>query len=104
MPKSFLQNLALEKKYKESKMTITLENVDAETLRVIESLKGLNKDLVITQEGDECPICKAHDYKLKMSDEMKEALKESEEIAKNPQLYPSYTSIEALREALESNE
>lgn len=85
-------------------MTITLENVDAETLRVIESLKGLNKDLVITQEGDECPICKAHDYTLKMSDEMKEALKESEEIAKNPQLYPSYTSIEALREALESNE
>lgn len=85
-------------------MTITLENVDAETLRVIESLKGLNKDLVITKESDECPICKAHDYTPKMSDEMKEALKESEEIAKNPQLYPSYTSIEALREALESNE
>lgn len=65
MPKSFLQNLVLEKTYKERKMTITLENVDAETLRVIESLKGLNKDLVITQESDECLICKAHDYTLK---------------------------------------
>lgn len=85
-------------------MTITLENVNVETLRVIESLKGLNKDLVITKEGDECQICKAHDYAPKMSDEMREALKESEEIAKNPHLYPSYTSIEALREALESNE
>lgn len=104
MPKSFFAKSSFRKKCKESKMTITLENVDAETLRVIESLKGLNKDLVITQEGDECPICKAHDYMPKMSDEMKEALKESEEIAKNPQLYPSYNSIEALREALESNE
>lgn len=46
-------------------MTITLENVDVEILRVIESLKGLNKDLVITQEVDECPICKAYDYTLK---------------------------------------
>ena len=104
MPKSFFAKSSFRKKYKESKMTITLENVDAETLRVIESLKGLNKDLVITQEVDECPICKAHDYTLKMSNEMKEALKESEEIAKNPQLYPSYKNIEALREALESNE
>lgn len=78
-------------------MTITLENVDAETLRVIESLKGLNKNLVTTQESDECPICKAHDYTPKISDEMKEALKESEEIAKNPQLYPSYNSIGTKR-------
>lgn len=85
-------------------MTLIIQNANAETLRVIESLKGLNKDLVITKESDECPICKAHDYTPKMSDEMKEALKESEEIAKNPQLYPSYTSIETLREALESNE
>lgn len=85
-------------------MTLIIENANAETLRVIESLKGLNKDLVITQENDECPICKAHDYMPKMSDEMKEALKQSEEITKNPHLYPSYNSIEALREALESNE
>ena len=85
-------------------MTLIIQNANAETLRVIESLKGLNKDLVITKESDECPICKAHDYTPKMSDEMKEALKESEEISKNPQLYPSYTSIETLREALESNE
>lgn len=85
-------------------MTITLENVNAETLRVIESLKGLNKDLVITKDSDECEICKGHDYTLKMSDEMKEALKESEEITKNPHIYPSYTSIAALREALESDE
>ena len=94
-------------------MTITLENVNAETLRVIESLKGLNKDLIITAKKDnkqsdknnkECPICKAHDYTPKMTKAMKKALKQSEDIAKNPHKYPSYTSIEALREALESDD
>lgn len=84
-------------------MTLIIENANDAILRVVESLKGLNSDLKITAEN-ECPICKAHDYTPKMSDEMKEALKESEEISKNPHLYPSYTSIEALREALESDD
>ena len=47
-------------------MTLIIENANAETLRVIESLKGFNRNLIITQEGnknsDECQICKAHDY------------------------------------------
>ena len=89
-------------------MTLIIENANAETLRVIESLKGFNRDLIITQEGDkhsdECQICKAHDYTPKMTKAMKKALKESEDIAKNPHKYPSYTSIEALREALESDD
>ena len=89
-------------------MTLIIENANAETLRVIESLKGLNRDLIITQESDkqsdECPICKAHDYTPKMTKAMKKALKESEDIAKNPHKYPSYKSIEALREALESDD
>lgn len=85
-------------------MTLIIENANAETLRVIESLKGLNRDLIITQESDECPICKAHDYTPKMTKAMRKALKESEDIAKNPHKYPSYKSIEALREALESDD
>ncbi len=89
-------------------MTLIIENANAETLRVIESLKVFNKDLIITQEGnknsDECQICKTHDYTPKMTKAMKKALKQSEDIAKNPHKYPSYTSIEALREALESDD
>lgn len=84
-------------------MTLIIENANDAILRVVESLKGLNSDLKITTKN-ECPICKAQDYTPKMSNEMKEALKESEEISKNPHLYPSYTSIEALAEALESND
>ena len=34
------------------------------------------------------------------SDEMKEALKEAEEMMKNPDAYPSYNSVEELMEAL----
>lgn len=103
MPKSFLQNLGLGKKNKESKMTITLENVDAETLRVIESLKGLNKDLVITQEGDECPICKAHDYTLKpeVEREILESIVEMERERQKGTL-KTYSDINELRKALES--
>ena len=85
-------------------MTLIVENANIETLRVIESLRGLNKDLVITKNDNECPICKAHNYTPKMTKKMREALKESEDIAKNPHKYPSYTSIEALREALESDD
>lgn len=84
-------------------MTLIVENANAEILQVIESLKGLNKKLKITKES-ECPICKAHNYTPKMTKAMKKALKESEDIAKNPHKYPSYTSIEALREALESDD
>ncbi|MGX3010052.1 hypothetical protein ACWIUD_00610 [Helicobacter sp. 23-1044] len=48
-------------------MTLIVENANVETLRVIESLKGLNKDLVITKNDSECPICKAHNYTPKMT-------------------------------------
>lgn len=89
-------------------MTLIIENANAETLRVIESLKGFNRDLIITQDGDtkndECKICKSHNYTPKMTKAMKKAFKESENISKNPHKYPSYKSIEALREALESDD
>lgn len=58
-------------------MTITLRNVDFETLQVIESLKGLKKDLEI----EKIP-----------NDETLEAMKECEEILANPQKYKSYHS------------
>ncbi|MGX2983401.1 hypothetical protein [Helicobacter sp. 23-1045] len=77
-------------------MTLIVKNANVETLRVIESLKGLNKDLVITTNDSECPICKAHNYTPKMTKEMREALKESEDIAKNPHKYPSYKNAKEL--------
>ena len=42
-------------------------------------------------------------FKLKyptFSDEMEEALKEADEIMKNPDAYPSYSNVEELMEAL----
>ncbi|OCR11036.1 hypothetical protein [Helicobacter pullorum] len=64
-------------------MTITLRNVDFETLQVIESLKGLKKDLEI----EKIP-----------NDETLEAMKECEEILANPQKYKSYHSAKELIE------
>ena len=64
-------------------MTITLRNVDFETLQVIESLKGLKKDLEI----EKIP-----------NDEILEAMKECEEILANPQKYKSYQSAKELIE------
>ena len=50
-------------------MTITLKNVDFETLQVLESLKGLKKDLEIEKIPNE---------------ETLEAMRECEEILANP--------------------
>lgn len=64
-------------------MTITLRNVDFETLQVIESLKGLKKDLEI----EKIP-----------NDETLEAMRECEEILANPHKYKSYHSAKELIE------
>lgn len=66
-------------------MTITLRNVDFETLQVIESLKGLKKDLEI----EKIP-----------NDETLEAMKECEEILTNPQKYKGYRNVDELFEEL----
>ncbi|STQ88785.1 hypothetical protein [Helicobacter pullorum] len=66
-------------------MTITLRNVDFETLQVIESLKGLKKDLEI----EKIP-----------NDETLEAMKECEEILANPQKYKGYRNVDELFEEL----
>ena len=66
-------------------MTITLRNVDFETLQVIESLKGLKKDLEI----EKIP-----------NDETLEAIKECEEILANPQKYKGYRNVDELFEEL----
>ena len=62
-------------------MTITLRNVDFETLQVIESLKGLKKDLEI----EKIP-----------NDETLEAMKECEEMGKRV----PYNSYQEAKEAL----
>ncbi len=66
-------------------MTITLRNVDFETLQVIESLKGLKKDLEI----EKIP-----------NDETLEAMKECEEILANPHKYKGYRNVDELFEEL----
>ena len=66
-------------------MTITLRNVNFETLQVIESLKGLKKDLEI----EKIP-----------NDETLEAMKECEEILANPQKYKGYRNVDELFEEL----
>lgn len=68
-------------------MTITLRNVDFETLQVIESLKGLKKDLEI----EKIP-----------NDETLEAMKECEEILENIRKGKRvpYNSYQETKEAL----
>lgn len=66
-------------------MTITLRNVDFETLQVIESLKGLKKDLEI----EKIP-----------NDETLEAMKECKEILANPQKYKGYRNVDELFEEI----
>ena len=68
-------------------MTITLRNVDFETLQVIESLKGLKKDLEI----EKIP-----------NDETLEAMKECEEILENIRKgkREPYNSYQEAKEAL----
>lgn len=62
-----------------------LKNVDFETLQVIESLKGLKKDLEI----EKIP-----------NDETIEAMRECEEILANPQKYKGYRNVDELFEEL----
>lgn len=64
-------------------MTIVLKNVDFETLQVLESLKGLKKDLEI----EKIPNA-----------ETLEAMRECEEILANPSKYKSYRSAKELIE------
>ncbi len=68
-------------------MTITLRNVDFETLQVIESLKGLKKDLEI----EKIP-----------NDETLEAMRECEEILENIRKGKRvpYNSYQKAKEAL----
>ncbi len=90
----------LKFKQKGATMTLILENVDTNTLRVIESLQGLNKDLQIEVQ-DECPICKAHDYtsSKKAAKKLKKSLKEIEKKRKKGTL-KSFNSIEELKAEL----
>lgn len=71
-------------------MTLTIENVKPEFLSAFKDLAKSSNAIIIEQidETDECPICKVHGYTPSDSKEMREALKESKEISKNPHLYP----------------
>ena len=64
-------------------MTITLKNVDFETLQVLESLRGLKKDLEIEKIPNE---------------ETLEAMKECEEILANPHKYKGYHNVDEMFE------
>ncbi len=64
-------------------MTIMLKNVDFETLQVLESLKGLKKDLEI----EKIP-----------NDETLEAMRECEEILANPEKYKGYRNVDEMFE------
>ncbi|WP_394908308.1 hypothetical protein [uncultured Helicobacter sp.] len=64
-------------------MTIMLKNVDFETLQVLESLKGLKKDLEI----EKIP-----------NDETLEAMRECEEILANPEKYRGYRNVDEMFE------
>lgn len=81
-------------------MTLVIENVKEKHL---DAFKKLSKDTkaTITQEIDECPICKAHDYTLSPKAE-KKILKAVENIEKERKdgTLKSYTSIDGLRKAL----
>ena len=66
-------------------MTIVLKNVDFETLQVLESLKGLKKDLEIEKIPNE---------------ETLESMRECEEILANPSKYKWYRDVDELFEAL----
>lgn len=70
-------------KSKEPRMTVTLKNVDFETLQVLESLRGLKKDLEIEKIPNE---------------ETLEAMKECEEILANPHKYKGYRNAKELIE------
>lgn len=89
-------------------MTLIIENANVETLRVIESLKGFNKKLKITQEKHtsnegECPICKTMDYKItpKLEKMIKKSLKEIQKERQKGTL-KTYNDIDELRKALDS--
>lgn len=73
-------------------MTLIIENADSKILKVIESLKALKPELEIRHKKK----------RKKPSKKLLEALKESEEMEKNPHLYPSYSTMQELRAALES--
>ena len=83
-------------------MTLVIENVKEKHLA---AFKKLSKDTkaTITQEIDECPICKAQDYTLSPKAE-KRILRAVEDIEKERKdgTLKSYTSIDELRRALEA--
>lgn len=83
-------------------MTLVIENVKEEFLSDFRKV-AKNANATITQEIDECPICKAYDYTLKpeVEKEILEGIKELEQERKNGTL-KTYSSVEDLMKALES--
>ena len=81
-------------------MTLMLKNVDTNTLRVIESLQGLNENLQIEVQ-DECPICRACDYtpSPKAAKKLKKSLAEIEKKRAKGTL-KSFNNIEELKAEL----
>ena len=90
-------------------MTLIIENVKEEYIPAFrEFAKKMNANLAevsaesstkSADETDECPICKAHDYRFEPSDELLEAIREVEEMKKNPNDYKSYSSGKEVIEA-----
>lgn len=66
-------------------MTIILKNVDEKLLKVIESLSGIKNDLEI----EKIP-----------NNKLNEAIKQSEDILKNPTKTKGYKDMDSLKKAL----
>ncbi|MGX3009973.1 hypothetical protein ACWIUD_00215 [Helicobacter sp. 23-1044] len=81
-------------------MTLIIENVKEEYVPAFrEFAKKMNANLTAESSDDECPICKAHDYRFEPSDRLLEAICEVEEMKKNPNDYKGYSSGKEVIEA-----
>ncbi|MGX2983475.1 hypothetical protein [Helicobacter sp. 23-1045] len=60
-------------------MTLIIENVKEEYVPAFrEFAKKMNANLTAESSDDECPICKAHDYRFEPNDRLLEAIREVE--------------------------
>lgn len=78
------------------------DNIKKEIMPILDDL-GISLSEAINMYLHQIKLNNGIPFKLKypsFSDEMNEALKEAEEMMKNPDAYPSYSNAEELMEAL----
>ena len=88
-----------------STLLISTKNIKKEGIPILYDL-GISLSEAINMFLHQIKLNNGIPFKLKypsFSDEMKEALKEAEEMMKNPDAYPSYSSVEELMKALDKD-